>query len=181
MNPELLANMMTSEKVSVLELSQSQSILLVFLRHFGCMFCREALHDLAEIKEELRQDGIKVVLVHMSETTFADKYLKKYKLKGTAHVSDPNFQWYEKFGLVKGTMRQLLGLGVWMRGAAVMSKGILPKRIIGDGFQMPGVFVIENGEIIQSFIHRLSSDRPDYKALTDCCSMNNNLNFSPTS
>lgn len=169
MNPTRLAKMITSEKVSVLELSQEYSILLVFLRHFGCLFCREALHDLANIKDELQQEGIKIVLVHMSEPALAEEYLAKYKLTGTAYVSDPSIQWYEQFGLVKGNMKQLLGLGVWMRGAAVVAKGIFPQRVIGDGFQMPGVFVIQKGQIIQSFIHRLSSDRPDYKTLVDCC------------
>jgi hypothetical protein len=36
---------------------------------------------------------------------------------------------------------------------------------------MPGVFVIQNGEIRESFIHQLSSDRPDYEELLKCCVM----------
>lgn len=38
---------------------------------------------------------------------------------------------------------------------------------LGDGFQMPGVFVLYKGEIRRSFIHRYPYDRPDYKEVPD--------------
>jgi hypothetical protein len=43
--------------------------------------------------------------------------------------------------------------------------------MLGDGFQMPGVFVIREGEVREHFIHRLASDRPDYAKLVECCSL----------
>jgi hypothetical protein len=36
---------------------------------------------------------------------------------------------------------------------------------LGDGFQMPGVFVLHQGEIRNSFIHRFPYDRPDYEEI----------------
>lgn len=36
---------------------------------------------------------------------------------------------------------------------------------LGDGFQMPGVFVLHKGEIRSSFIHRYPYDRPDYEEI----------------
>lgn len=32
----------------------------------------------------------------------------------------------------------------------------------GDVIRMPGIFLIQNGEIRKAFRHRLVSDRPDY-------------------
>jgi hypothetical protein len=40
---------------------------------------------------------------------------------------------------------------------------------MGDGFQMPGVFVITDGAIRESFIHKIVSDQPDYEDLLQCC------------
>ncbi|MFN8816592.1 MAG: hypothetical protein ACK5ZV_07645, partial [bacterium] len=40
-----LRGAMTSGGQSVAELSMRSPVLMVFLRHFGCTFCREALAD----------------------------------------------------------------------------------------------------------------------------------------
>ena len=42
---------------------------------------------------------------------------------------------------------------------------------LGDGFQMPGVFIIREGEVREEFIHKLASDRPDYEQLVKCCAI----------
>jgi hypothetical protein len=34
---------------------------------------------------------------------------------------------------------------------------------LGDGFQMPGVFVLHRGEVRKSFVHQHPYDRPDYE------------------
>ena len=35
--------------------------------------------------------------------------------------------------------------------------------VLGDGFQMPGVFSLKNGKIYAAFRHKYSSDKPDYE------------------
>jgi hypothetical protein len=40
-------------------------------------------------------------------------------------------------------------------------------RLAGDGFQMPGVFLIFKGEVIRSYRHHTAADRPDYINLAD--------------
>ncbi|MEO1434401.1 MAG: peroxiredoxin-like family protein [Bacteroidota bacterium] len=163
-------SMMTNEGSNVLELSQKRPVLLVFLRHFGCTFCREALEELSAKKEKLSKDGIELVFVHMADDETADRYFKRYKLDGRPHISDPSCEWYQKFGLVKGNFNQLFGLNVWMRGIqAGMLKGHGIGSYVGDGFQMPGVFMIQNGCIQEKFVHNKVSDKPDYERLAACC------------
>ena len=41
--------------------------------------------------------------------------------------------------------------------------------LIGDGFQMPGAFMIQNGQIQDSFVHQSVSDQPDYDKMLNCC------------
>lgn len=168
---EILQQMVASDGRSVWDVSMNQPVLIVFLRHFGCTFCREALSDLSKKHKEFKDRNVHLVLVHMSDKETADRYFKKYKLKDFVAISDPECHYYNVFGLTKGTMNQLFGLRVWMRGveAGVMNgHGIGP--MLGDGFQMPGVFLVQSGEVRDKFVHKFASDRPDYKQLISCCS-----------
>lgn len=166
-----MAEMMTSEGTSLLEESQQQPVMLVFLRHFGCTFCREALNDISQKRHLIESMGTKIIFVHLSDRETAERFFKKFKLGGISFIGDPDCRFYAEFGLTKANFTQLFGLRSWMRGfqsAVVRQHGMAPP--IGDGFQMPGVFIIQDGEIQEAFIHKLSSDRPDYEKLVrNCC------------
>lgn len=170
--PEVLSEMKTNLGHTLEHLSEQKPILLVFLRHFGCTFCREALSDISKERENIEKTGTQIVFVHMTDDEIADRYFQRYDLAGAEHVSDPDCRYYAAFGLMKGTFNQLFGLQSWIRGfsAGVLTgHGIGPQ--LGDGFQMPGVFVLHKGTIVESFIHKLASDRPDYVHLIQCCDL----------
>lgn len=168
----LLGQMKTNEGRDVASMSYEKPVLLVFLRHFGCTFCREALSDIAAQRQEIEASGSALVFVHMTDYDIAERYFNRYGLEGVEHISDPECQYYSQFGLVKGNFTQLFGLQSWIRG---FSAGVLAGHGIGtqlgDGFQMPGAFVIQNGAVKNSFIHKLASDRLDYLNLVKCCEM----------
>lgn len=168
----VMDGMATNTGDSLRSLSDGRPVLLVFLRHFGCTFCREALADIAELREELEASGIRLVFVHMTDFETAERYFNRYNLEGAVHISDPNCEYYAAFGLVKGNFTQLFGLQSWIRGfQAGLMEGHGVGIQLGDGFQMPGVFVIQDGEVKSSFIHKLASDRPDYMDLVRCCAL----------
>jgi len=165
-----LAEMITDRGRSVDAASRETPVLLVFLRHFGCTFCREALQDLASKRASYERDGVHLIFVHMAEPKEAETFFAKYHLEGAEHVSDPSCRFYASLGLGKGSFSQLFGLRVMMRGVeAGILKGHGVGRQIGDGFQMPGVFLVQNGIIRERFVHHYVSDRPDYDELISCC------------
>lgn len=156
----------TSYQRTIFEASEESPILLVFLRHFGCTFCREALAYIAEHKNEIEADGAKIVLVHMVSQSEAKDALEKYGLSEMEHVSDEESFLYKSFKLRRGRFSQLFGLKVWLRGlyiGLVKKHGIGP--IQGDEYQMPGVFLIDNGQIVKEFLHKSASDVPPYLEL----------------
>lgn len=170
----VLKNMRTQAGQSLLKLSFEQPVMLVFLRHFGCTFCREALDDLSRQREDLAALGSRLVLVHMSDNPTAEKYFHRYRLNNIDHISDPECKFYAAFNLAKGSLTQLFGLRSWIRG---FEAGVLDGHgigwQIGDGFQMPGIFIIQDGEVKESFIHKAASSRPDYIGLVrSCCDIN---------
>lgn len=169
--PDTFDEMTTNRGNKLNDLTYQKPILLVFLRHFGCAFCRASLVELAGKRDEYTDMGVKMVFVHMSDNETAEEYFTKYNLKGVEHISDPDCQYYQDFGIVKGNLHQLFGLSSLMKGFSyTFKKGHGWGRIIGDGFQMPGVFLMSNGEIKDRFIYKTVSDQPDYDQLVSCCS-----------
>ncbi len=160
----ILDGMVTNKQENLAKLSEEKPVLLVFLRHFGCVFCKEALCDLAKKKEQFEKKGTQIVFVHMSENDVADDYFIKFGLEGISHISDPMANYYKSFKLTKGTFTQLFGLQTWIRGYSLKKEGhqLEMAANLGDSTQMPGFFLIQNGEISEQFIHKRASDRPDY-------------------
>lgn len=156
----------TNLGVTLDELSRLSPVLIVFLRHMGCTFCREALADLAAMRRRIEQEGARLVLVHMSPEESAAKFFARYGLEDVQRISDPERTLYRAFGLPRGRFGDVLGPKVWWRG---FQAGVLGRhgvgRLMGDGFQMPGVFLVFHGEILRSYRHQSAADRPDYLAL----------------
>ena len=170
---ELFAQKLASARdqrgVSLLEHSrQGRGVLVVFLRHLGCTFCREAMADVAAQREALARAGVGVVLVHMSDDARMGAYAARYGLQETARVSDPARDLYRAFELRRGTLGELFGPRVWVRGflAGVLGRHWVG-RLEGDGFQMPGAFLLRDGRITRAFRHADAADRPDYCALAE--------------
>ncbi|MFZ1749240.1 MAG: SelL-related redox protein [Saprospiraceae bacterium] len=170
-NKQILALIKTNEGNDVLALSNQNPVLLVFLRHFGCVFCKESMYDISKKRDSLEKEGIKVIMVHMSDHKTADGYFKKHGIDHLEHVSDPECKYYAAFGLVKGSFSQLFGLKTWIRGfeVAATKQLMASKTRIGDGFQMPGIFLLKDGEVIESFIHNSVADKPNYESFIEVC------------
>ena len=52
----------TEEGLSLDKLSREKQIMLVFLRHFGCIFCQEAMKDISAQRELKKKNGTEIVL-----------------------------------------------------------------------------------------------------------------------
>ncbi len=163
---DALENCRTQRGESLAGLSEQSQLLVVFLRHAGCTFCRESLADLAAQRKRLEGDGSRIVLVHMNDDARAERFFAQYGLADVDRISDPGRQLYRVFGLTRGGLRQLFGWKVWWRGFdAGILRGHGVGKMEGDGFQMPGVFVLQAGQVRRSFRHHSAADRPDYPAL----------------
>ena len=140
--------------------------LVVFLRSFGCTFCREAMADVAAIKPALRADGAQIAFVHGGTPAEAAPWFEKYGLSDVMQISDPGLAHYRAFGLGRTSAQALIDPQVWTRGAVcALSHGFGVQT--GEMMrQLPGVFVLRHGQIAAEFRHSSPADRPDYLALT---------------
>lgn len=166
---EALHKFTTQEGSSLYDLSFRKPIFLVFLRHFGCTFCREAMADIQRQRKAIEAEGMHIVFVHMGGSMEAELFFNKYGFSRVSHISDPTCVLYNTFQLKRGSFQQLFGIYSWIRG---FKAGILKTHgigwLVGDGFRMSGVFVIYKGEMLKSYRLAYASDRPDYIALANC-------------
>jgi peroxiredoxin len=152
--------------MSIAELSTDTPVMLLFLRHRGCTFCREALADLSGQLEQLRAANVTPAIVFMGQHETAAEFFDSYGLGNVHRISDPECELYRAYDLGRGKLHQLFGLSVWWSGfkAAVIDRHGVGK-LEGDGFQMPGVFVIRQNQIIKKFRHKTAASRPRYAEL----------------
>ncbi len=151
------------------ELSAGRGVLVVFLRHSGCMFCREALAELAAQRPAIEACGVQLAIVHMGTPLEASKMSACYELEDLHRFSDPDGRLYSVFGLRRGGFRQLLGLAVWRRGLrAALVEGHGLGRIAGDTFRLAGAFLISSGKVVAAFRAETAADKPNYLALSQC-------------
>ena len=152
---------------TLLELVDERPVLLVFLRHFGCTFCRQAIDDVSQVRGKLAERGVQVAFVHLGSPERAKPYFDYYKLADVERVSNPDGSLYRDpvFALARVNLLHMIRPAVWigwLRGAVFKYRiGLLKEDIQ----QMPGVFFLKNRAIASVFRHRTIADRPDYLGL----------------
>jgi peroxiredoxin len=156
---------------SLWDASFRRPLLVVFIRHLGCTFCREALADLKAQSEQIMAAGVEPVVVHMTQPEDVQPLLERYGLQHTTVISDPDRKLFRAFELPLGKWWQLFGPKVIWRAVA---DGVVFRHgfgwIQGDAAQLTGAFLVHRGEVIRAYRNRTTADRPNYADLA--CPMN---------
>lgn len=137
--------------------------LLVFLRHFGCTFCREMVQDLKEMVEG-RADAPELLFFYMGAPDEGEAFFSHYWPQARA-VADAERVFYHAFGLNRGSWKQMFGLEVLACGIRAASKGHGLGRPVGDPLQMPGLFLVKGSELLWQHDFKHAGDHPDFLRL----------------
>jgi peroxiredoxin len=166
-DPHSLQSVSTQTGEPLSELVRRSSVLIVFLRHGGCPFCRETLAEVAARRTAIEATGVTIVLVHLMEDAPAAELFARYRLDDLPRVSDPDRRLYAAFELKRGGVAEVVGPRVWWRGfkTAILGRHGFGKPA-GDIFQLPGAFLLVDGRIMRAHRGRTSADRPDLVELT---------------
>lgn len=146
---DLLKFVRTSQNNTLADLSDQHNVLLIFVRHFGCTFCRETVHEMAKIDKAIIGRKLTLVFVHMSDPSYGDEFFSRYYDHPIHHISDPGRNLYKSLNLKRGSLYQLLGPMTWVRGIyAGIFKGHGLGEFEGDSMQLGGVFILSRGQIV---------------------------------
>lgn len=162
---QALDRVLDLEGRSLRAVSSARPTVVLFIRHSGCTFCREALADLSRKRAALAEARTGIAVVGMSDPGTLRRLAEQFGLTNAAWFSDPERTLYRAFELRRGGFWQLFGPSVWIRGIAATLRGHVVGRLDGDGFQMPGAFLVHAGRIVRAYRHETAADRPDLEAL----------------
>jgi peroxiredoxin len=139
----------TNEGKTLLELSTGNRVLLVFVRHLGCTFCRETVHEISKLESVIKSKKLNLVFVHMSDPAFGDDFFSKYFSYPVSHISDPQRLLYQSLGLKRGSLPQVFGPSTFVRGFwAALIKGHGLGQPEGDPMQLGGYYILSEGRIV---------------------------------
>jgi peroxiredoxin len=144
--------------------------LVIFLRSFGCTFCREAMADVAAQQSAIRAAGVNIAFVHGGTAEEAAPWFAKYGLADVARISDPNLDHYRAFGLGRTGAGGMIDPRVWTRGAVCALQHGFGPQPVAMMRQLPGVFLVQRDGVLAEYRHRSPADRPDYAALARAAS-----------
>ncbi|MEZ5403882.1 MAG: redoxin domain-containing protein [Bryobacteraceae bacterium] len=155
---DVLVRKVTQNGMNLADLSLPGPVLVVFLRHAGCPFCRESLADIAAARATVEGAGIRIVVVHMKSTAMAG-LLARYGLADIDWIADRNQELYKAFGLRRGDFPQFLGPRVWFRGLSIVARGHGFGWPDADAGQLAGAFLIHRCEVLRRFRAMSPADR----------------------
>jgi peroxiredoxin len=143
---ELFGQTKTESGKTLLSLLDEKPMLLIFLRHFGCSFCREAIADVAKAMPELNRRGVRPVFVHMGSPERARTFFTRFRIPEVERVSDPKMALYQSriFRLLKTViLPEYFGLdsiAEWLQRPLLRyGVGLAHGE---DKTQLPGVFFL---------------------------------------
>ena len=137
--------------------------LLVFLRYFGCIFCREMV---AEIRARVREDpDYPEVLFFFQGTATEGRAFLRRDWPDVRAIADPDVAFYQDFGVERGSVMQVFGPGPLLATRRAKSKGHASGERTGDPWRMPGLFLALGEKILWQ--HRFShqADHPDFASV----------------
>src|ERR1700723_3963201 len=163
-----LSSIHTESGANLLALAEASLVLLVFLRHFGCSFCRQAISDVADLKGELDKRGVRPVFVHLGTPEREKPFFDYYGIGDVERVSDPEAKIYQLPVFAISRIHPVLTLfqpAVW----AGWLKGAIFKHGIGaikeDGKQMQAIFFLKGPKVVREFRYKTIADEPNYLKL----------------
>jgi len=130
--------------------------LLVFLRHFGCIFCRQTVSDLRDTAES--NDAFPPVLFFFQGRAMEGRlFLRRYWPEARA-IADPDLAFYEEFGIGRATWVQAFGPAVLRANRRARQRGFENGERQGDIWRMPGAFLVRGARILWSHRPRHAGD-----------------------
>lgn len=162
MAPDVTVRRDDGSEISLSQLWRDNPVVLVFLRHLGCIFCREHVARLRHDEARFHELGATIALITMGQPhETAEFCAARAPEEIFICLSDPEAQAYRAFGLSRGTSAEVMAPRVWGRGLQAMLHGNFPGIPRRDPMQMPGVFIVDrSGTVRYAYRSKDSADNP---------------------
>jgi len=123
------------------ELWHAGLAVFVFVRHFGCLFCRQQVAELAPYLERIHATGAQVCLVGSGTVDDARAFNDERPL-GMRVLTDPTRNAFCVAGMRRGP-RTVARPAVFLKGLRAFLAGFRQTAVAGDPLQQGGIVVID--------------------------------------
>jgi peroxiredoxin len=145
--------------VSLGDLWKRGPVVLLFVRHFGCVFARQQVNELKKYLPELHSRGAELVVVGNGSPEFAAAFREELAFDGTILV-DPSLEAYRLAGLRRDFSAALSPRSV-LNAWRALRDGYRKRKVQGDPWQQGGVFVIAPGDQVRyAYVSQVAGDHP---------------------
>jgi hypothetical protein len=145
------------------ELTAARPAFLLFLRHQGCTFAREALADLRAQRERLEQLGVTPVLVHLDADEVVARAAEDAGVGDLPRIEDPAAEVFAMLGMKRAGVFRLLGPHVlfrWTQCAIGAGHGF--GLATADVRRLGGIALVRGGAVIAVHAYETPADRADF-------------------
>ena len=140
-----------------------KTAVLFFVRHFGWVFSRQQVAEIAQNSSGFTDKNIKLAVIGSDETQYFKEFRKITGYSGLL-LSDPSRQTYSTLGFSSG-IGSLLSLQGFSKALSALKEGIKPGAVHGSALQLGGVVIVEPSEHVQYYY--ASKKAGDHPALAD--------------
>jgi len=138
-------------------------LVVMFMRHFGCAFCREHLIKMGKALKDFEAAGAQVVAIFQYSAEATRDFCEGRKVPFEC-LGDPKREAYQQVEVGKGTRDQVLGRNI----AGKYLKTMFRSRVVGsinapveEMLQLPGTFVVgTDGRVLFAHYAVNSADNP---------------------
>lgn len=148
--PDVAVETTDGDGVRLAQFWQQAPALIFFVRHVGCVFCREQVRALAQRYDEIRKRGAEVIAIIPTDTINAGRFARSMHLPYPV-LCDTARRAFAAFGLYETTIGDLAQPEVLLRTARQFARGDIPlvNPFSSSLTQLGGVFIIDSNGLVQ--------------------------------
>lgn len=165
---DVVLNDVEGHPVRLGDLWSERPAVLAFLRHFGCVFCRQLAVDIHDHRHEFHEADVELAVIGFGTPEEGREFLATQNVD-LRLLLDPDRKIYELAGAKVGTLGEVIGpLQIWRGLVATIgsrlkqgSIAVHQGRIRSHAAQMGGVLVIApDGSVRYAYLSEESGDNP---------------------
>jgi len=139
---------------------EQRPVVLVLLRHFGCLFCKEQATHLESVRPQIEAMGADLLFVGSGTPEHARWFIEDFGIQAAVY-SDEAREAYRALGARSGLATSLHPRTLW-RGMRAFLRGHRQSRTMGDANQQGGVCIVTPaGAMPYRYVSAYAGDHPD--------------------
>src|SRR5262245_56596446 len=139
---------------------RERTAVIALVRHFGCLFCREQVTELARSLDRIHGAGAELHVISNGQPMYIEAFRDTTRFRGPVYT-DPSLTVYKAAQLRRG-IESTLNPAMLLHAVRALRAGHRLSRPQGDVQQMGGVLVITPaGDVRFHYISSTAGDHPE--------------------